>query len=248
MICRPHRAPSSVLDLLSRSTGRCRSCLSSPAEFKGRVPQPHLRRDWAHLCRIYAGIGPTPVTPATGLRPRLPHLHRGLALRCHICTGTGLTLATRTSTGTADRTEGPARASAGSALQSDSSILRRYKARSCLTSPPAGRTSDRRWWYARCKLAFRIRSRTGLPPRHMCTGTGLPPCHVCTGTGLPPCHIRTGTGLTPATSAPGLGSPCHVCTGTGAHPCHVCTGTGAHPCHICTGTWQGKLGGLRGAR
>ena len=42
----------------------------------------HLRRDWAHRCRICAGTGPTPATSV----PR--HLHLDWAHPCHICART----------------------------------------------------------------------------------------------------------------------------------------------------------------
>ena len=51
-----------------------------------RSPLPHLRRDWAHPCRICTGTALTPATSAPGLGSPLPHLHRlrprQICMRC----------------------------------------------------------------------------------------------------------------------------------------------------------------------
>jgi hypothetical protein len=42
-------------------------------------PLPHLHRDWAHPCHIFAETGLTPATSAPGPGSPLPHLHRDWA-------------------------------------------------------------------------------------------------------------------------------------------------------------------------
>jgi hypothetical protein len=55
--------------------------------------EPHLRRDWAHPCRICTGTGLNCATSAPG-RLIPANLHRDWAHPCHICARTGLAPAT----------------------------------------------------------------------------------------------------------------------------------------------------------
>jgi hypothetical protein len=60
----------------------CREATASPPTSAPGLgsPLPHLRRDWAHPCRICAGTGLTPAAPAPG--PSVPVFTAVPASRC----------------------------------------------------------------------------------------------------------------------------------------------------------------------
>jgi hypothetical protein len=61
-------------------------------------PLPHLRRDPAHRCDVFAGICLTPTTSPPRLDLSLPHLRWDRVHRCQTCVGTWRTATTSTRT------------------------------------------------------------------------------------------------------------------------------------------------------
>ena len=141
-------------------------------------PLPHLRRDPAHRCDVFAGIRLIPTASPPRLDLSLPHLRWDRVHRCQTCAGTWRTAATSTRTRLTESTDVPG---PGTPLP----LVRRYSAHLRLVC-----VSTR---FASTTFAPLLGSL--LPPLHR---TWTHRCDICARSDC--CHICARPGLTPDSS------------------------------------------------